>query len=437
LDLIVCEPTGKAEKVTKIDPYGIGGNGRQGASNDKRSRSAGRSSAGRRGGDRACGHKVDGPDGESAVGVGLTKRQDHDILLMTGVLWAAQLGVLISRSEATGISAGGEAAFIRLIIALIGAASTLAIYWLLRGRVVRATTLFAMAVLLCLPLSFALALLNEVIWLFAADYYQNMYGMGQWQLLAHRPDVLLKEAVFTAVIYLWVYVSWCALYVGSVFASELRDRETRLAAAESAAQEARLFALRVQLNPHFLFNTLNTLSGLIALDRKDVAEGVVLNLSTLLRHSLSGTPDQLITLAEEIEIQKLYLDIERIRFADRLTIRMEIEPQCGLALVPPLLLQPLVENAVRHAVACSTSEVVLTIRAQRRGDRLGITIENSAPSERPGSAPRGFGIGLANVSKRLAALFGDKATLDAGPLAAGGWSNRIELPWMEHRECAS
>jgi two-component system LytT family sensor kinase len=105
--------------------------------------------------------------------------------------------------------------------------------------------------------------------------------------------------------------------------------------------------------------------------------------------------------------------------------------------LPALLLQPLVENAVRHAVACSTSEVVLTIRAQRRGDRLGITIENSAPSERPGSAPRGFGIGLANVSKRLAALFGDKATLDAGPLAAGGWSNRIELPWMEHRECAS
>ena len=364
------------------------------------------------------------------------KRLDRGVLLMTGVLWAAEWGIVTSRAEATGLISGGGPALVRLSIAALGLGSTLALYWLLRRQRIRAPFLFVVALLLCVPVSFVLGFINELTWLFTTDYYQRAYGLPAAELLRQKPETLLHETIFTATTFIWVYTSWCALYVGSVVASELRDRETRLATAEAAAQEARLLALRVQLNPHFLFNTLNTLSGLIALDRKPAAETVLMNLSNLLRHSLSGTPDQLIPLADEIGIQSIYLEIENIRFADRLEIDIVIPPRCERALVPPLLLQPLVENAIKHGVARSARKVTLTIRAQRQDDSLLITIANSAPSEASSAGEAGFGIGLSNVVKRLAALYGERAQLDSGVAAEGGWTNVIRLPWLEQVEDA-
>ena len=378
------------------------------------------------------------PGGENGRGSPPTelKRLDRGVLLMTGVLWAAEWGIVTSRAQATGIISGGGPALVRLSIAALGLGSTMMLYWLLRRQRIRAPFLFVVALLLCVPLSIVLGFLNELTWLYTTDYYQQAYHLPAAELLSQKPEIILHETIFTATTFIWVYTSWCALYVGSVVASELRDRETRLATAEAAAQEARLLALRVQLNPHFLFNTLNTLSGLIALDRKPAAETVLMNLSNLLRHSLSGTPDQLIPLTEEIAIQAIYLEIESIRFADRLAIDIETPPRCARALVPPLLLQPLIENAIKHGVACSARKVTLTVRAHREADSLRIVIANSAPSEAPRAGAAGFGIGLSNVRKRLAALYGERAQLESVAAAEGGWTNVIRLPWLEQAQDA-
>jgi hypothetical protein len=359
------------------------------------------------------------------------KRLDRDVLLMTAVLWLAHFGILSTRSQALGIDEGGLEIAVRFGVSVIGAGSCVGVYYLLRRRVMRPMTRFAWAVALCAPCCFLLAAGGEVVWLICTPYYEKKYGLELSDLFGPHRFKILKEMVYSAVFFLWVYVSWCALYVGSVVAAELRDRDARLALAESAAHQAQLLALRFQLNPHFLFNTLNTLSGLIALDRKRQAEDVVLNLSEFLRYSLAGEPEQFVTLAKEIEAQRMYLDIERVRFADRLKVRFEVERGCEEAFVPAFLLQPLIENAIKHAVAPSEAPVTLTVGAEREDGQLVIRVENSASTDPPAAKPRGFGIGIANVRNRLDALFGAKASFEAAPTAAKGWVNRIALPWME------
>ena len=359
------------------------------------------------------------------------RRLDRDVLLMTAVLWLAHFGILATRSEALGMHDGLQAASVRLFVSLIGAASTVALYLVLRRRIMPPIARFGTAVAICVPLSLLLAAINECTWLIFTPYYWEKYGLRFSDLFGPRGPKIFSEMVFTAVFYIWVYVSWCALYVGAVVAAELRDRDSRLAIAEGAAHQAQLMALRFQLNPHFLFNTLNTLSGLIALDRKKQAEDVVLNLSEFLRYSLAGEPEQLVTLAKEIEAQRMYLDIERVRFADRLKVRFDIEPGCDEAFVPAFLLQPLIENAIKHAVAPSEKPVTLVVGAERKDDKLVLRVENSASTDPPAERCSGFGIGLANVRKRLEAMFGPSASFEAAPTAAKGWVNLIELPWME------
>jgi hypothetical protein len=360
------------------------------------------------------------------------RRLDRDILMMTAILWTAHFGILVTRAEVLDISTGVTAASIRFLAALLGALSTLCVYALLRRRPMGSLRRFAVAVALCAPMCMLVGIFTQFAWMLTT----MPLGGGKLSLMvvdlfAANDRMLFREMGFTAVFFIWVYVAWCALYAGSVAAAELRDRDSRLAIAEGAAHQAQLMALRFQLNPHFLFNTLNTLSGLIALDRKGQAEKVVLNLSEFLRYSLAGEPEQLVTLAKELEGQRMYLDIERVRFADRLRVRFEIDSECEHALVPAFLLQPLIENAIKHAVAPSEQPVTLIVAAERRDGQLLIRIENSASTDPPAGEVQGFGIGLANVRKRLGALFADGAGLEASRTGAEGWINLVRLPWME------
>ncbi len=359
------------------------------------------------------------------------RRLDRDVWTMMAVLWIAHFGILASRSAALGMQSTSTAVLVRLLVALLGFASTALVYLLLRRRRLNSWRRFGWAVLLSLPLCALVSALNELLWLVMTPFYQEHYHFGLGSLDSRAMKILVDEGLSTASVFVWVYVSWCALFVVAVFAAELRDRDNRLAVAEGAAHQAQLMALRFQLNPHFLFNTLNTLSGLIALDRKKQAEEVVLNLSDFLRYSLAGEPDLMVTLARELEAQRMYLDIERVRFADRLKVRFEIGPGCEDAYVPAFLLQPLVENVVKHAVAPSEKPVTLTVAAERQDGDLVIRIENSASTDPPGGAVPGFGIGMANVRKRLQALFGSKASLEAQPTARRGWVNLVTLPWLE------
>lgn len=224
------------------------------------------------------------------------------------------------------------------------------------------------------------------------------------------------------------FAAWSSFYLAMSSARQLRAAERREAKAKREAHTAQLRALRYQVNPHFLFNTLNSLSSLVMGRRPDEAETMIVNLSTFFRTSLSLDPTEDITLAQEIEFQQLYLDIEQVRFPNRLQVRVDVPQDLRSARVPPLILQPVVENAIKHAVARTTDPVTLTIRAREEDARLLLSVENDrGPRERPdeGERPR---VGLANVCERLAARFGPEGECDHGPLPGGGYRVTLAMP---------
>jgi signal transduction histidine kinase len=217
--------------------------------------------------------------------------------------------------------------------------------------------------------------------------------------------------------YIYVILAWVGLYLGVKYYRQLQDETQRALAARSMAHQAQLKMLRYQLNPHFLFNTLNAISTLI-LDRDNsTANRMVQSLSAFLRHSLDNDPMQRVTLRQELDALTLYLGIEKIRFAERLRIETDIDADCWRALLPSLLLQPLVENAIKYAVAREVAGGTLRIEARRDGAQLVLKVIDDGPgcTALEGSGlPPGKGVGLRNTQERLSVLYGD----------AGGFSVR-------------
>jgi hypothetical protein len=224
------------------------------------------------------------------------------------------------------------------------------------------------------------------------------------------------------------FAAWASFYLAMSSAGQLRSAERRASRAERDAQAAQLRALRYQVNPHFLFNTLNSLSSLVMARREEEAEAMIVNLSTFFRSSLAIDPTDDIRLADEIDFQQLYLDIEKVRFPNRLHVRTDIPDSLKSARVPPLILQPLVENAIKHGVARTTDPVTVSISAREEEGRLVLEVENDGGGTRHAAAPEGTGVGLANVCDRLAARFGPEADCDHGPLPGGGYRVTIAMP---------
>jgi LytS/YehU family sensor histidine kinase len=210
------------------------------------------------------------------------------------------------------------------------------------------------------------------------------------------------------------------------------QQERHLAEAEVAAQQAQLAALRYQLNPHFLFNSLNSISALIVTGRNKDAESMTNRLSAFLRTSLNANPTELVPLDEELAITEEYLDIESVRFGERLSISVDCVEEACDALVPSFLVQPLVENAVKHAVARSRAPVEIRIRAIMEGGTLRIEVANClVPADADeGASGVNAGVGLDNVRHRLAAVFGKRATLTAGE-ADGRFVATIRIPGVQ------
>jgi two-component system LytT family sensor kinase len=223
------------------------------------------------------------------------------------------------------------------------------------------------------------------------------------------------------------FAAWASFYIAMSSAAQLRLAERRASRAERDAQAAQLRALRYQVNPHFLFNTLNSLSSLVMARRADEAETMIVNLSTFFRSGLSIDPSEDVTLAREMEFQQLYLDIEKVRFPNRLNVVTDVPAELRTARVPPLILQPLVENAIKHGVARTPQPVTLSIGAREEDARLILTVENDAGGEQ-GHAEGGTGVGLNNVCQRLAARFGHEAECEAGPLPDGGYRVTLSMP---------
>ncbi len=228
------------------------------------------------------------------------------------------------------------------------------------------------------------------------------------------------------------FAAWASFYIAISSAARLRSAERRAAGAERDAQEAQLRALRYQVNPHFLFNTLNSLSSLVMARREDEAEAMIVNLSAFFRSSLALDPSEDITLSQEIEFQQLYLDIEKLRFPRRLDVRIEVPADLRGARVPPLLLQPLVENAIKHGVARTAEPVRLTVAAREQDAQLILVVQNDRGPAEPAKGKHGTGVGLVNVCERLAARFGAEATCEHGPLPGGGWRVTLSMPLEFH-----
>ena len=242
----------------------------------------------------------------------------------------------------------------------------------------------------------------------------------------------VRFAADTAVVWLFFFIAWSAFYLATLAQAEALNSKRRAVEAESEARAAQVRALRYQINPHFLFNTLNSLSSLVMSGRPDEAENMILKLSTFFRTGLSLDPSADVTLSEEIGLQRLYLDIEKVRFPRRLKVDIDIPDELASARVPPLILQPLVENAIKYGVSGSRETVTLTIRAAEAGPgRFTIEIINTAGTavrKRTHAKPDGTGVGIGNVCQRLEARYGTPAKCEFGPTPDGGYRVLMTLP---------
>lgn len=273
-----------------------------------------------------------------------------------------------------------------------------------------------------------------------------------WVIGLYRPDSEASFAqLFIGVFYLdaTLLVSWTALYYAVNFFLQVEEQNDQLIRLESQATSAQLAMLRYQLNPHFLFNTLNSISTLVLLKQTEPANAMLTRLSSFLRYSLSNEPTGRVTVAQEVETLKLYLDIERMRFEERLRTTFAIDPAAEPGLLPSLLLQPLVENSIKYAVSAQEAGAEITISAQLIGPNLRITVSDTGPGLQSdatdnrlsgvsfdGGEPVSTGVGLANTRDRLAQAYGDRHRFDIVDPPEGGFAVQIEIPF-ERREAAA
>src|SRR5690349_15212494 len=225
--------------------------------------------------------------------------------------------------------------------------------------------------------------------------------------------------------------AWTALYYGINYFLLLEDQIRQRERLESQASSAQLAMLRYQLNPHFLFNTLNSISTLVLLKQTERANAMLARLSSFLRYTLANEPTAKVTLAQEVETLKLYLEIEKMRFEDRLRPHFRIEPETIGARLPSLLLQPLIENAIKYAVTPAENGADIWITAMREGAAVRIEVADSGGEEAAAelAASPSTGVGLANIRDRLAQAYGGSHRFETRKNDKGGFSVILEIPY--------
>ncbi|WP_025294405.1 sensor histidine kinase [Sphingomonas sanxanigenens] len=340
--------------------------------------------------------------------------------------WLFYVIIVTTRAAVMDFPSQSEMAARRAVVTVFGIVVTWVVYLLLKRVDHRPLgTRIATAFVAALPAAAAIAAFNYYIF--------NVYDQASlFDEVGHAMNTetsMMKEIAELAIQRYFFLIAWAAIYLAISYAGEVRAAERRAAAFQQAAQAAELRSLRYQVNPHFLFNTLNSLSSLVMTDRKADAEAMIMNLSTFYRTSLSGDPLDDVPLEEEVRLQRLYLDIERVRFPDRLRVEIDIPESLQRACVPGLILQPLVENALKYGVARARTAVTIAITAREDKDRMVLSVIDDGPG---GDGGHGAGIGLANVRDRLATRFGDRATLDAEARPEGGFAAVLKLPVVKN-----
>jgi sensor histidine kinase YesM len=228
----------------------------------------------------------------------------------------------------------------------------------------------------------------------------------------------------------YILLCWSGLYFGIKYYLQLQEQTQQTLKATSAAHQAQLKMLRYQLNPHFLFNTLNAISTLILDNRNETANKAVSRLSDFLRYTLDNDPMRRVTLGSEIGALDLYLEIEKVRFGDRLVVEKSIEAKAQDALVPSLILQPLIENAIKYAITPSEDGGTLRISARVQHDTLILQLSDTGPGLGNGNnGQKSSGVGLKNTRERLQQLYGDNQAFTLAPNEPTGLRITINIPY--------
>lgn len=280
------------------------------------------------------------------------------------------------------------------------------------------------------PLKIALIVIGASY--FTGVIWQVIQNINYWEIYKHgfKPEFWLyytKNSVFS----FSIMFSWSGLYFGTKYYQMLQKEKQSVLQANTVAHQAQLKMLRYQLNPHFLFNTLNAISTLVLVKENNTANGMVTKLSEFLRYSLDKDPMKKVTLDNEIHALQLYLDIEKVRFEERLQVVFNISSDCKKALVPSMILQPLAENAIKYAIAVQEQGGTITVSVNKFGNDLLLEIADDGPGAeiKNGNLFREKGVGLANSRERLQALYGENFSLVVSTNTPNGVKVNIRMPY--------
>lgn len=404
------------------------------------------------------------------------------VLLSMVVLWATYFALITFRSLVMDFGLQFELAWRRLLVTGAGLLLTLVLWLLLRLFDARPLwSKISAAIVLAMPVALAIGQVNHLVFtdmelaqeqLYAKKYNINLRRDESGNLLVDVPvrrvspagqgegeaeaeadgaapaaapraeEVVGSQSVLIAPAETYadfwrklldvalgryfLLLAWASTYFALLAGIQARSAERREQQFRSAAKAAELRSLRYQVNPHFLFNTLNSLSALVMTGKAERAEKMIQTISRFYRHSLANEPTADVSLQDEFDLQKLYLDIEAVRFPKRLVCVFDLPHDLEDARVPGMILQPLVENSVKYAISTVSRPVTITLAAREEFDRLAITISDDGPGL-PQGANHGFGIGLANVRDRLEARFGPDIGFTSAPVP-GGYRTEIRIP---------
>ncbi len=305
-------------------------------------------------------------------------------------------------------------AAMRVPTTLLGLAFCYLIHLLIRNRRLTTTKSRMIALALVVPV------LAEIFaW---ANYFaQQAVDPG-----ANLENLDWVNAIRTILFWTWCFLAWAGLYLALMYGFDLDEEQRRSAELREQAHIAKLRALHSQINPHFLFNSLNSVSALILDRNTEKAEEMVVKLAHFLRLGLAADPTRKIPLELEIDLQRSYLEIEQARYPD-LSVEVSLPEAIKGALVPSLILQPIVENAVKYGVAAAPPNATISIGASVEDGALVVEVADTGKGG--GSQNGGSGIGLANVRQRLALLYGDMVSgLSAGRGVDGQFRVKVTLP---------
>jgi len=321
------------------------------------------------------------------------------------------------------------------VITLIGLLLTLGLRYLYRAVVTRSIWLQALAFIAGTTVA-GFAWLHARTWFFTY-YIVQEHGYTEWMKeMGDAADLYESVGYLSTFASAWtIMAAWSVLYFAIRYHQVFQEVSESALKSAAMAHEAQLKMLRYQLNPHFLFNTLNAISTLVLERNTELANRMVTKLSSFLRFSLDNDPLQKLTLEQELDAIGLYLDIEKVRFEERLNLERDIEPDALQAQIPSLLLQPLVENAIKYGIARSEEGGTLRIAARVFAGDLLLELSDNGPGVElvDGRIEGANGVGLRNTAERLRELYGDSHSFRLSNTEPHGLTIRIRIPFETRR----